>query len=147
MSDKAPDNVITYNGSRSKSLSTACVLSFMGSGFSAFGLLIIFLLYYDIPKLAAIDPSMMGNKELVDFINSAGRGFFISMSLLNLVSLTGAILMWFLRKPGFHLYTLSQLLMLLLPFFMVSGYSLPLPNALLTTAFIFLYSSNLSIMK
>lgn len=147
MPEKIPESIKTENVSRTQSLSFACILSFIGSGFSAFGLLIIFLLYSEIPAIAAIDPSMVGNTELINLVESAGRYFFLLMCFFNLISLSGAILMWNLKKPGFHLYTLSQLLMLLVPFFMVAGYSLPLPNALLTAAFIFLYGTSLSIMK
>lgn len=41
--------------------------------------------------------------------------YFLVSALLNAASVAGAIMMWKLRKNGFHCYTLSKLLLMLMP--------------------------------
>jgi hypothetical protein len=51
-----------------------------------------------------------------------------------------------LRKTGFHVYTIAQVLLLLAPMYFMHLTSPGLPELLFTGAFIFLYSMNLKIM-
>lgn len=54
---------------------------------------------------------------------SAPRGYYLGLGLLSLIEVLGCALMWRLRWPGFHCYTLARLLMLLLPvLFLGSSY-------------------------
>lgn len=76
---------------------------------------------------------------------------FIAGILINLMVLAGVILMWKYRKKGFYLYTISQAIWLLLPYFAGSWadtyFGLMSPIAILTTAlFIILYTINLKHM-
>lgn len=132
---------------RPSSLSHICILTFIGSGLSAILFLLIFLIYDYIPDLVQQDEFAANGMILSEITTRASRLFFLLMPILYALSITGAILMWKLNKKGFHLYAIVQMLMLLLPFFMVTDYSISFPNALITALFIGAYSLNLSQMR
>ena len=51
------------------------------------------------------------------------KSYYLVCSLLFALELAGAILMWNLRRSGFHSYTIARLLLLLLPLlFLGRGY-------------------------
>lgn len=67
------------------------------------------------------------------------RPLYAALAVLSLASVTGCVLMWNLRRSGFHLYTIAQLLMLVLPLlFMGKGY-LGLGDLMFTALFVFIY--------
>lgn len=132
---------------RTPGLTFTCILTFIGSGASAFSFLVLYLMYEQLPLLMEISPFPDEAQQLLGVITGSSKNFFLIMPVLYLVSLFGAIAMWKLRKTGFHMYTSSQLLMLLVPFFMVPGYTVPLSGALLTAAFIGSYGINLPKMR
>ena len=59
------------------------------------------------------------------FLLNAPREFFAISSILMGFSLLGAILMWNLRKMGFHFYAASQILYLIMPFIFFSSQANP----------------------
>lgn len=67
------------------------------------------------------------------------RGYFAVSGLLYALELLGAVLMWNLRRSGFHCYTLARLLLLLVPLlFLGKGY-LGLGEVMMAALFIFVY--------
>lgn len=67
------------------------------------------------------------------------RPYYGGMALLCALSLTGCILMWKLHRPGFHCYSIAQLLMLALPLlFLGKGY-LGIGDLMFTALFVFIY--------
>ena len=73
--------------------------------------------------------------------------FFFITALLYAVTVGGAILMWNLRKNGFHIYTIAQILQVLAPMYF---YHLPSPSFLdiiISGTFVMLYAMHLKIMK
>ncbi len=135
-----------YNGKRLPGLTFLCILSFIGSGLSALSSLLIAATYDLLPE--AIKQSPLKDKEaLLEMINSAGPLFFLITGLLYLVSLSGVILMFRLRKTGFHLYTIAQLIMLIAPLLMIDGFVFPLSNLMLTASFILAYAVNIRTMR
>lgn len=67
------------------------------------------------------------------------RGFYVSMALFNALSVTGCILMWNLRRSGYHCYAIAQLMMLVLPLlFLGKGY-LGIGDIMFTALFLFVY--------
>ena len=67
------------------------------------------------------------------------RSFFLCSALLYALSLTGVILMWNLRKIGFHLYTLAQLLVMLVTLLFLGRERLPLGDIMFTLLFVIYY--------
>lgn len=131
---------------RPQTLSLLCVLTFIGSGVSLFSSLFVAAAYEVIP-LVIEEAKMPEAEQMLDLMLVAGRPFFIYMAILYAISLAGAIMMWRLRKTGFHLYTTSQLLMLILPLVVIDNYQLPWTSVLLTVTFILAYGMNLKFMK
>jgi hypothetical protein len=127
-------------------LTILCILTFIYSGIGAFSNLMVFIFF---------DASMKFAAELVkafklpgmDLFLDAKPNYFAATALINALALTGAIMMWQLRKLGFHIYTVSQILVILAPMYF---FRLPGPDffsILLSGVFVLLYSSNLKKMS
>ncbi|MEI6889792.1 MAG: hypothetical protein ACOYM0_08010 [Bacteroidales bacterium] len=73
--------------------------------------------------------------------------FFYVNAVLYGISVAGAFLMWSLKKNGFHVYAIAQILLILSPmyFFQLPGPSIF--DIILSGTFVLLYSTNLKIMK
>jgi hypothetical protein len=127
-------------------LTILCILTFIYSGIGAFSNLMVFIFF---------DASMKFAAELVkafklpgmDLFLDAKPNYFAATALINALALAGAIMMWQLRKLGFHIYTVSQILVILAPMYF---FRLPGPDffsILLSGVFVLLYSSNLKKMS
>ena len=68
--------------------------------------------------------------------------YFVINIFLYAASFYGALEMWRLKKVGFHFYTASQILMLIVSMIYV-GVSLTSAPTFLTTSFIILYAMHL----
>ena len=148
MSTELEENteVKSFNGKRPPNLMLLCILTFIGSGISAISSLFV-VMAYDIMPMAVEQSPIPGAKEMMELVMAAGRSFFIYMGLLYGLSVLGAFFMWKLNKKGFHLYTVAQLLMIIVPLLMISGYQTPFPTILLTASFILAYALNLRFMR
>lgn len=129
---------------RPQLLTILCILTFIGSGISVAGFLMVSVnfevsiemlkvLYADMPETA--------------FLLEAPRDFFIISCVLSALSVIGALFMWNLRKIGFHIYTLAQLIYLVVPFLYFGGDSNPMLSIILTALFVYLYARNLPQMR
>ena len=88
-----------------------------------------------------------GDMPEANFMLQAPRDFFVISTFLMMASVAGALLMWNLRKAGFHLYTVAQLIYLILPFIYFYGQTNPMLNIILTALFVYLYARNLQFMR
>jgi len=123
-----------------------CILTFIGSGLNAFSNLMVFIFFDASMKFAAemVKAFKLPGMEL--FLNAKPVYFAVS-ALINALSLAGAIRMWQLRKQGFHIYTVAQILVILAPMYF---FRLPSPDffsILLSGVFVLLYSSTLKKMS
>jgi hypothetical protein len=127
-------------------LTILCILTFIYSGLGAFSNLMVFIFF---------DASMKFAAELVktfklpgmDLFLDAKPIYFAATASINALAIAGAIMMWQLRKLGFHIYTVSQILVILAPMYF---FRLPSPDffsILLSGVFVLLYSSNLKKMS
>jgi hypothetical protein len=129
-------------------LTALCILTFIASGLGSisalvtplFSDLVIEFLKSGQPKY---DEATM-NEAIIQL--KAGWGYYSIIFILSVCSLTGAILMWQLKKIGFHFYALSNLLSLFVPFLMLH-LEMSLPSIMLTGSFVALYALNLKFMK
>lgn len=125
---------------RPQLLTLLCILSFFGSGLGAVGSFFTYL-FYDVIIAAieneAFDPNMLD----LSFFAVISKSYFLINGLLMVISFTGVMHMWKLRRAGFHLYALSQLMILIVS----SAYvyrplnEFPMFDLLFTTLFILLY--------
>jgi len=127
-------------------LKILCVFTFIGSGLGFISYGIIGLIRNFFSSNLALIPDEQ-NRELIGLLLSAGRTFFFLNALLYAVSFAGALLLWRMKKPGFHLYTASQLLLLILPLAFIKGFPMPGASIFMTILFIWGYSGFLKFMK
>lgn len=127
-------------------LKILCVITFIGSGLGLLSYGIIGLLHDFFSSNLTLIPDEQ-NRELIQMLLSAGRMFFFLSTLLYGVSFAGAYFLWRMKKIGFHLYTASQLLLLILPLAFIKGFPMPGTNIFLTILFIWGYSGFLKFMK
>jgi len=127
-------------------LKILCVITFIGSGLGFISYGIIGLIHNLFSENLSLIPDEQ-NRELIGMMLSAGRIFFFLNAILYAVSLAGAILLWKLKKMGFHLYTASQLLLLILPLAYIKGFPMPGASIFMTILFIWGYSGFLKFMK
>ncbi len=123
-----------------------CIFTFVGSGLALFSYGIIGLVHSYFSANLNLIPDEQ-NRELIELMLSAGRTFFFLNTILYAISFAGAVLLWRMRKVGFHLYTASQLLLLILPLIYIAGFPMPGITIFLTFLFIWGYSGFLKFMK
>jgi len=86
--------------------------------------------------------SMTFPSEMTVFVEQlleTPRSFFLCGALLYALSVAGAVIMWNLRKSGFHLYTLAQLLIPVVTILFLGKESLALGDIMFTLLFIVFY--------
>jgi len=93
------------------------VLTFFFAGLSAFSYLMMALMLPTVQQFYADNPTVLPEQfsVMMQQMLDTPRGYYAGAGLLYLLEVLGAALMWRLRWPGFHCYTLARLLLLLLP--------------------------------
>ena len=104
-------NIPGKSPKRPQLLSILCILTFIGSGFGVFGFLMVAINFEATIEALKV---LYAKMPEANFILEAPRDFFLVSFLLSAFSLLGAVMMWNLRKIGFHIYTSSQLIYLCL---------------------------------
>jgi hypothetical protein len=126
---------------RRRSLRIVLVLSFIGSGMSFFSYI---MMSVGLSGLQAMynTGSLTFPAEMTVFFEQlmeTPRIFFVFSALLYAMSLGGLALMWNIRKNGFHMYTLAQLLLLLVTVLFLGRERLALGDVMFTLLFIVYY--------
>lgn len=108
---------------RSFALEAACVLSFINAVLQFLSNLLWFTAYNAMRKLSQTEEydEMLENfSQDIDLLNSTiqnqlavSRISYLLMALLYAASFYGVLQMWKLRKQGFHIYAIAQLLILI----------------------------------
>jgi hypothetical protein len=126
-----------------------CILTFIFSGMNLM-YNFVYGFFYDWSKTLIVNTTFPKEyiefKEVVVYILSAGRYFFLLGFVLYAGSITGAYFMMKLKKSGFHIYTLSNLLLLLLPMIYFKGEGLNFVSLVITGLFVLYYSRFLKLM-
>ena len=125
-------------------LTFLCIVTFIGSGMGVVGFFAVAIDYET--SMEALKLLYADMPEASFLMNAPQEFFFISLILM-MASVMGAVLMWNLRKVGFHLYTSSQLIYLILPFIYFNNETNPFLNIILTALFVYLYARNLQFMR
>ena len=146
MEELHPDPVQEQKPERSRLLVILCSLTFLGSGINFISSILIALFYDQFVVIAEI-MSKSFNFPGLEMILEGKSVFFALSVFIYIGSFAGAALMWKLKKAGFHVYLISQILLILLPMYV---FHLPMPSFLdmiLSGIFIILYGSNLKYMS
>jgi len=127
-------------------LNILCILTFIGSGMNFISSLMI-ALFYDQFTIIAESINKSFHLPGLEMILEGRSAFFATSALIYMGSLVGAILMWKLKKTGFHIYTIFQFLLIISPMYF---FHLSIPSFLdiiLSSIFVILYGSNLKYMS
>ncbi len=130
-----------FQKARLRSLRIILVLSIIGSGVSLLNYMLMGALLPTM-KTMYYSGSMHFPSEMAVYIEQVldtPRSFYLCGALLYAMSLAGVILMWQLRKSGFHLYTLAQLLILLITVLFLGREMLSLGSVMFTILFVVYY--------
>ena len=143
-------SIINPPKKRPQMLSLICILTFIWSGYGVLYNLIYALFYNTLKDLFTATEFPVAYKEMKTAllqVLSAGPLFFVAGLVLSCFSLYGAIKMWKLQKYGFHFYTISQIIMLMLPLIFLKSGSFLNPEFWITGMFVAMYATHLKIMK
>ena|SRR6218665_283307 len=134
-------------GKRPVSLTILCVLTFIWSSVTFISCLFIPANADAMIQFTTVMPNM---KELMTeesmMLLRAGWGYYLSMFALTAVSLGGAIMMWHLRKNGFHLYAIANIFIQCLPSFFL-GFPFHIGILVFPGIFIAMYAIHLKFMN
>jgi len=146
MEELTPQQPPEAQTKRPNMLTILCILTFIGSGMQLISSLVI-AGFYDIFVQIAQEFAEKFKMPGIDQLREVKPVFFLVSAILYTGSVAGAILMMRLKKAGFHVYTVSQILLILSPMYFMHLSSPGTLEILLSALFIFLYSLNLKIMK
>ncbi|NCA87170.1 MAG: hypothetical protein EOM83_16680 [Clostridia bacterium] len=121
---------------RPQLLTILCILSYIGGTMGSFSFFMVFTAYH---QLQPMIEEMGFNMPAMELYFSAGRNFFLAGAVFYFLSLIGVGMMWRLRKAGFHIYSASQVMILVMPLFYIHGFPFPFLDGIITALFIFLY--------
>ena len=114
-------------------LEALCILSFIGNGIAILTYLVAALL--NIPAREWID-EWSSNDDVSRFTT----GYFLILTALYLLSLTGVLGMWKMKKAGFFLYVIARTGIMCLPAIWLEEQFFPSVLVIFTLLFIVLYA-------
>jgi len=137
---------------RTSGLTLICILTFIGSGLMTFTNLSMFA-FYDVFQQVFLEggfePFHLNEEQLevISLMFSVSPTYYLFQTLAYGGSLMGAIFMWQLRKPGFHLYAIAQIMVMIIQQIYMPSLPFPTAELLVTILFIVLYARHLPEMK
>ena len=132
---------------RPLALTVLCILTFISSGLGILGCLFTPLVADMMIELFKVTPgySELLNEQALKVLQ-AGWPYYMTLLLFTSSSLTGALMMWKLKKNGFHFYTISNILIYCLPSFML-GIDFNIIGLVFPGIFIGFYAMHLKYMQ
>ncbi|MBN2639614.1 MAG: hypothetical protein JXR65_11080 [Bacteroidales bacterium] len=130
-------------------LKVMCSLTFLGSGLSFLSYITIYVLHKHLEMFVHQYSNMnwMGTKLDLSFLLTINPLYFLLMGLFSALAFSGAFYMWHLRKIGFHLYTIAQIVMLIIPKLFVPDLPFPYYPMIISGLFIYFYGMSLRLMR
>ncbi|MEI7500967.1 MAG: hypothetical protein WCK84_11025 [Bacteroidota bacterium] len=127
-------------------LTVLCILTFIGSGMNMFSSFVI-AGFYDIFVQIAQEFAEKFSLPGIAMLMEAKPVFFLVSGICYAGSVIGAVFMMRLKKMGFHIYTIFQILLVLAPMYFMHYNSPGIPDLLFSGLFVLLYSMNLKHMS
>ncbi len=146
MEENTLQQLPTTSPKRPTLLTVLCILTFIGSGMNMFSSLVI-AGFYDIFVEIAHEFAEKFKLPGIDQLLEAKPMFFLVSGICYAGSVVGAILMMRLRKAGFHVYTIFQILLVIAPMYFMHLSGPGVPDLLFSGLFVLLYSMNLKFMS
>jgi len=136
---------------RPKTLQILCILTFIGSGLSMLSYLILAFALDAFKEVVQSDNfnflKSAEDQALIEMIFNLPRIYFVIHFIFYAASFVGAYLMWNLRKPGFHIYAIAQISLLIIYKVFIPSAPFPVFPLMVTVFFILLYFGNLKFMR
>jgi hypothetical protein len=124
-------------------LTVLLILTFLGSGMGAISYLFVSMSHDEVMRILK---EFYSDFPGIELILSAKESYFTIGFFLSAISFMGAVLMWKLKKAGFHFYTAAQIFLIALPLVTIPGYQFSLLSVVVPAAFILAYGTNLRLM-
>lgn len=134
---------------RPELLTILCILTFIGSGSSLIANGFLFLMFDQVKEIIGQQEvlSFLGSEIDLSFLLDIKPVFFLLQASLYFLSVVGAYQMFQLRKVGFHIYAVAQILLLIVPKVFIPALPFPFFELMISTVFVFLYYKNLSFLS
>ena len=134
---------------RPELLTILCILTFIGSGTSFMANFLLFLMVDQVKDVIGQQEvfTFLGSEVDFSFILNIQPIFFLIQASMYAVSIYGAFLMFQLRKQGFHIYTVAQAILLIVPKIFIPVLPFPFFELMVSIVFIFLYYKSLEFMS
>jgi len=149
------DNLTTTdnpdNTTRPELLKILCILTFIGGGLSLISNLTMFLTldvvrgYLEKGMFDFLAEDM--DISILEILVSVNSMYFMFQAILLALAVYGAYLMWNLKKIGFHLYTMAQIVLLILPQVFLPSLPFPTFELIVSLIFVTLYAKNLQTLS
>jgi hypothetical protein len=145
--EESPKIKVSENKSQRPTLLTIiCILTFIGSGMNLFSSFMI-AGFYDLFVQIAQEFAEKFKLPGIELLTEATPMFFLISGLFYVGSLIGAVFMFLMKKIGFHIYTIAQILLVIAPMYFLHQPGPDVLVLLFSGLFIFLYSMNLKFMS
>jgi len=133
---------------RPELLKLLCILTFIGSGLSMLSNVALFSMIGQIREMFAEDPNytVFGVEMNMSIFLNVNPWFFMVQAVLYSLSFSGALQMWKLNKVGLHIYSIAQILLLIVPKLFISDMPFPAMDLILSGSFVYFYYLNLKFM-
>ena len=127
-------------------LTVLCILTFIGSGLNLFSSLIISG-FHDLFLQLAQEFGEKFKMQGLEILAQMTVPYFLVTGIFYAGSLVGAVFMMNLKKIGFHIYTISQILLVISPMYFLHMQGPGIPELIFSGLFVILYSTNLKFMS
>lgn len=130
-------------------LTVLCILTFIAAGFSILSALIVFFMPSSFMEgMQGQFADMLGEDKAEEMVASMAMATKLApyQLIFSILSLVGAIMMFQLKRMGFYLYVLAQILLVVVPPLVSGQWSIFWP-AFWAVLFIVLYAINVKSMK
>ena len=134
---------------RPTGLTFACILSFINAGWQVISNFFTFMMYNTMrgmfenesyqEMLESLDQDTELMNQSMAMMFSVSRVYYLLIAVLFVASFVGVYQMWHLQKKGFHIYTIAQLLILIVSALMAPDSGI-LMSVVFTVLWIGLYS-------
>ena len=133
------DNTLTMNNK--VTLHILLVLSILWASLSFISYFMMGLMMPTFQEYYTTHPDVVPEQfyTMMERLFEVPQTYFMGCALLFLLEVVGAVLMWKLRRSGFHCYTLARLLLVLLPLLFLGRGSVALGDVMFALLFILVY--------
>ena len=130
-------------------LAVMLILSMLSGILSSFANFIVYVLIDAFREQLTGQETMnfMGVQFDLSLFLNIDKRFFFYQFVLYAISFAGGLLMWQWKKLGFHLYLVSQILLLILASVFLKRMPFPYPDIILTGFFVYIYAKYLKWMS